>query len=803
MFELLPNYFFVSSLIVALFMGHIAFYLLRIPDRSSAAFHFGMAILWSTLISVSYAISAGFYSPPMIMPRWLSILAAPLSLLHGVAFYFHFPMPLHQRAVRRFLWAGYGICIVGVAVVGMAMLEAGKVFVFNAHFWDSRTPLAQRWFSYLTLSLILVLVGVGTWRTVLEQGRYRLLLAVLTIGFATVSVIPGTLHVLNLNGLIERSTYLTTYSFLYLVGFFISIVTYINLSRDRSTIQMRIVIVTLVTILILLQGVSYLWLQQREDLYDLAARGGVLTPAYERTVERPRESQRNISHRSYTSRTDADGSTHHYVTYISRVGDQYVERGFDYLEYRRFIAHSGFFLVAITLGAYLFVLVGFRYFFRGALITPILSIIEALKSMRRHKYATRVPVHILDEVGYIAHYFNRMARSIQASRRRLARYSDSLEEKIKERTKELEATLAEYKALHETKQELQKYATDLEKRINEQDLDEGRETKELHLPGERRLVYSSRAMEAVIDRVRQIAVRQEPVLITGETGTGKELIASLIHQLGRETEPFVPVNCAAIPASLWESQIFGHSRGAFTDAKSDFPGAIAEAANGTLFFDEIGEMPLEIQPKILRFIQERKYKPIGSRSEKAVNCRLVFATHRNLREMVTEGDFREDLYYRVNVLEIRIPALRERRTDIRSIVQDLVAAFQSDGRTTVTSIDEEVMDLLVGATWAGNVRELENFMIRIMAQAQQSHITMEDIPAEALRNGSEVARLHHTPISHEDSIPEYDLAVSEYSRSLIRSALQQCSGNKSEAARILGISRGKLQSQMRTLKMDD
>ena len=801
MFELLPNYFFVSTLIVALFLAHLTVYMLRIPERSSAGFHFGMALLWTTVISLSYGVSAGFYDPPMMLPRWLSILAAPLSLLHGIAFYFHFPMPLYQATVRRLLIVGYALTFVAASAVGLAMLQAESQFVFNAHFWDSSTPVAQRWFSYITLSFIFLLVLAGIWRSILETGRSKILLAVMTLGFSTVTVVPGTLHVLNLSGVIDRSTYLTAYSFLYLIGFFISVVAYINLSRDRSTIQMRIVTVTLVTVLSLFQTVSYFWLEQREKVYNIAALSGVLNPAYERPAPNTADASSSPPRRSYTTRVDSKGIDHHYVTFVRKSGDSNVEQGFDYLEYRRFVADSGFILLGITLTSYFFVLFAFRYFFHGALLQPIARITNALKAMRKHDYATRVPVQTLDEIGFIAHYFNRMARSIQASRRRLARYSDSLEEKIQERTHELETTLAEYQALHETKQELQQYATNLEKQIGDQD-DVFGQRHEVDLPGGVRLIYGSRAMQTIIERVNQIATREEPVLITGETGTGKELIASLIHKMGRGSYPFVPVNCAAIPATLWESQIFGHTRGAFTDAKSDQPGVIAEAGEGTLFFDEIGEMPLEIQPKILRFIQERKYKPIGGRNEIPVRCRLLFATHRNLSEMVQSGDFREDLYYRVNVFEVRIPPLRERKSDVRLLIEEILADFQSDNRTVVESIEPDVLDALIAAPWRGNARELENFMIRILAESRKERITLDDLPPEIMAV-MEAGSNSTEPVQENDPIMDYDLAVNDFSRRIITRALQQCSGNKSEAARLLGISRGKLQSQMRTLKMDD
>ncbi|MCB1316275.1 MAG: sigma-54-dependent Fis family transcriptional regulator, partial [Leptospiraceae bacterium] len=334
------------------------------------------------------------------------------------------------------------------------------------------------------------------------------------------------------------------------------------------------------------------------------------------------------------------------------------------------------------------------------------------------------------------------------------------------------------------------------------------------MPGNRALVYASEVFAAVIDKVRQLAGMMLPVLLQGETGTGKELVARFLHQEGPGNEaPFVAVNCSAIPAALWESELFGYRRGAFTDAKQDRKGLVEQAAGGTLFFDEIGEMPLEVQPKILRLIQERTFLPIGARGNVQADCRLVFATHRDLSACVRAGTFREDLFYRINVHPIGLPALRERTEDIPFIARYLMETGlreQNLQRANI-QIEADALQALRRYPWPGNIRELENVLTQTLMQiGERNSIELPDLPA-GIRAGVRPDEGGGTNdgSGQEAMVPEriarmgFEKLLSGYARELVQFALEQCAGNRTHAARMLGISRGKLLYQMKELGIKD
>lgn len=287
--------------------------------------------------------------------------------------------------------------------------------------------------------------------------------------------------------------------------------------------------------------------------------------------------------------------------------------------------------------------------------------------------------------------------------------------------------------------------------------------QEVALSEDRALLYhESSPMAQVVARTRRTAASTLPVLIQGETGTGKELIARLLPQTGpTENAPFVAVNCAAIPATLWESEIFGHRRGAFTGAARDRAGLVAQAGRGVLFFDEIGEMPLDVQPRILRLIQERSYLPVGARSPERVDCRLIFATHRDLRAMIEDGSFREDLYYRIGVHELKIPPLRERAMDIPGMVEYLLTKYARMLNQPGRDIEAAALQKLTRYSWPGNIRELENTLVRILTElsssASDSAITAADLPRE-LEAGR---RSKRSPDSNSRGQPDRDAAPLE------------------------------------------
>jgi formate hydrogenlyase transcriptional activator len=245
-------------------------------------------------------------------------------------------------------------------------------------------------------------------------------------------------------------------------------------------------------------------------------------------------------------------------------------------------------------------------------------------------------------------------------------------------------------------------------------------------PGFEGIVGHSRALCEVLDLVEMVAPSDSTVLLLGETGTGKELIARAIHNHSiRRNRNFVKVNCAAIPSGLLESELFGHERGAFTGAIEQRAGRIELADQGSLFLDEIGDIPLELQPKLLRVLQEREYERLGSSRTKNVNVRVVAATHRNLEEMIMQKEFRSDLYYRLNVFPITIPPLRERSEDIPLLVRNFVRQYAQRMNKTIETISSETMDALVRYPWPGNIRELQNIIERAVVIYEHGKLTVK------------------------------------------------------------------------------
>lgn len=297
------------------------------------------------------------------------------------------------------------------------------------------------------------------------------------------------------------------------------------------------------------------------------------------------------------------------------------------------------------------------------------------------------------------------------------------------------------------------------------------------------IIFKSDAMLKVLSLVDKIARVESTVLIIGESGTGKELIARAIHSKSpRSANKMVPVNCGAIPENLIESELFGHKKGAFTDARADKAGLFLEADNGTLLLDEIGELPLQLQVKLLRVLQEGTFRPLGAASDLKVNVRVVAATHQNLEEKVKTGQFREDLYYRLNVLPIKLPPLREREQDISLLIEHFVQKNNQKFRANMLGVTTEAHKLLLSHQWPGNVRELENAIERAQVLAEGEYIGVQDLPNN-LRQKSSIVR---TVIDSGDlSIKK---AVRIVEEELIRKALEQTGGNRTNAAKLLEIS---------------
>ena len=296
------------------------------------------------------------------------------------------------------------------------------------------------------------------------------------------------------------------------------------------------------------------------------------------------------------------------------------------------------------------------------------------------------------------------------------------------------------------------------------------------------ILGKSRPMQEVFELIRRVADSPSNLLITGESGTGKELVAKAIHyNSDRRDRPFVAVNSAAIPEQLLESELFGHMRGAFTDAKADRPGLFEEAQKGTLFLDEISELPLMLQAKLLRAIQEREIRRVGSTKSIPVDVRIIAATNLNLADEVKAKHFREDLYYRLNVIEIRLPPLRDRRDDIPLLVETFLHKCAKANRKPLQGISESSLALLIDYSWPGNVRELENIIERAVTLARGEKIMPEDLPATVQGSRGDRRVL--------DDAAERTLPLQEVEWEYIKKILEKTGGNKYQAAQALGIDR--------------
>jgi two-component system response regulator HydG len=308
------------------------------------------------------------------------------------------------------------------------------------------------------------------------------------------------------------------------------------------------------------------------------------------------------------------------------------------------------------------------------------------------------------------------------------------------------------------------------------------------------IIGSSGSMRRVHETIARVAGGDASVLLHGETGTGKELIAKRIHAISpRNNGPFVALNCAAVPPSLLESELFGHARGAFTDARTERAGLFVQADRGTLFLDEIGEMPLEMQPKLLRALQERKVRPVGANSEVPFDARIVAATNRDLEEEVRQRRFREDLYYRVNVVRIDVPSLRERSSDVLELAQYFLKRHDARIGNAVHNLSSEAARKLLAYQWPGNVRELENCMERAIAFARYDQITVDDLPDKIAAYAPE-----HFAVTANDADEVVTLA--EVERRYVTRVLSLLGGNKSRAAEVLGIDRRTLHRKMQRWK---
>jgi two-component system response regulator PilR (NtrC family) len=316
------------------------------------------------------------------------------------------------------------------------------------------------------------------------------------------------------------------------------------------------------------------------------------------------------------------------------------------------------------------------------------------------------------------------------------------------------------------------------------------------------IVGNSPAMQSVFDLVKRVSLTKTNIMILGESGTGKEMVAQAIHRNGPDpAAPFVVINCAAIPEALFESELFGHKKGAFTGAIQDKVGIFEQADGGTLFLDEVGDIPLAVQVKLLRAIQQKSFRPVGGTADVMVDVRIICATNKDLEAMVAKGTFREDLFYRLNVIQIRLPALRERPGDISMLAEYFLNKYSLVMGKPVKTISREALQMLSAHSFPGNVRELENIIERAVALETQSAILPESLPQKLLLSPYQ----EKSPSAAPAAAGSFDLekGVEEFERRHILRALEEAGGVKKKAAKLLGISFRSLRYRIEKYRIED
>lgn len=323
---------------------------------------------------------------------------------------------------------------------------------------------------------------------------------------------------------------------------------------------------------------------------------------------------------------------------------------------------------------------------------------------------------------------------------------------------------------------------------------------ERRAPPARRLIGESEVMRKLRATIAKLARSQAPIYISGESGTGKELAARMIHEQGpRADAPFVPVNCGAIPAELMESELFGHKKGSFTGAVAEQAGLFQAADGGTLFLDEVADLPLHMQVKLLRAIQEKAVRPVGSEKEVQVDVRILSASHRDLASLVAAERFRQDLYFRLDVINLEVPSLRERPEDIPELCAHILSRLAAQSRAGVPRLSDDAVAVLRSHPFPGNVRELENVLERAMTLCEGSEIRASDL---GLSGSIHDGRIHEEGDEGSPESDDLDAVLESVERKTILNALEQSRWNKTAAAKLLGISFGALRYRMQKFRID-
>lgn len=333
------------------------------------------------------------------------------------------------------------------------------------------------------------------------------------------------------------------------------------------------------------------------------------------------------------------------------------------------------------------------------------------------------------------------------------------------------------------------------------------ETAEVLTPEQRpTMIFESSEMAKFMNKVERVALSDSTILITGESGCGKELIAQTIHSLSkRRKKPLVTINIAALPETLIESELFGYKKGAFTDAKEDRPGRFAEAEGGTIFIDEIGDIPLTVQVKLLRVLQFKQYQRIGENRTYNADVRILGATSQNVKSLIEAKQYREDFYYRISVITLRMPALRERRSDILPLINFFIERISSVYGKKTPGISAYVLQTLQNYRYPGNIRELENILEHAVVMCRGIQIEMEDLPEDLALSANEINQGEQEgwEIQKETLTGPYEEEMKKFEQDLIETALRNAEGNQSEAARCLGINERKLRYRLQLLGMQN
>jgi transcriptional regulator with GAF, ATPase, and Fis domain len=328
--------------------------------------------------------------------------------------------------------------------------------------------------------------------------------------------------------------------------------------------------------------------------------------------------------------------------------------------------------------------------------------------------------------------------------------------------------------------------------------------KEIKIPSFEGIVGESAPISRVAKIIEKVAKTDSSVLVTGESGTGKELIARAIHNLSRRSKnDLVIINCGAIPGNLLESELFGHEKGSFTGAVASHTGRFERADKGTLFLDEIGEMSPVLQVKLLRAIQEQQFEKVGGSKPVKVDVRFISATNKNLKKAIEENEFREDLYYRLNVIPIEVPPLRERKTDIPLLCSFFLQRLSKKFDEPLKFLSKEASEILMEYHWPGNIRELENIMEQVAVMSEDRQITLDDIPDDLKNNSSDSCSSSRMILNTIESGIGFNDAVDNYQRSLILEALRKTGWVKAKAAKLLKMNRTTLVEKIKKLEISE